>query len=87
MTPLDLLLISLACWYVSYVIAQLDGPYAAFAWLKARASVFKCIYCLSPWIAAIWFLVYLTPARPLVYPFALAGAALMLHRYTGGNHI
>ena len=45
-----------------------------------------CIYCISLYVAIGFALLWLTPARPLVYPFALAGAALMLHRYTGGMH-
>lgn len=87
MQPLDLLLISLSTWYIAFCMTQLPGPYNTFARLKAKGGAFKCIYCLSPWIAAVWFLIWLTPAQALIYPFALAGGALMLHRYTGGSHL
>ena len=87
MQHVDFLLVSLASWYLAYVIAQLDGPFAVFTWLKAKGKLFTCIYCLAIWIAVIWYLVYLSPARALVYPFALAGGALVIHRWSGGFHV
>lgn len=84
MTLSDIALVMLATWYTAYVVAKLDGPFAAFAWLRAHGAVFQCIYCLSWWVAIVFALIWLTPARPLVYPFALAGGALLMHRFTGG---
>lgn len=97
MTPTDLIILSLAIWYSAYVVVKLSGPFNVFGRIRAAVDHTKetagsagefinCIYCTSWWIAVVWLLVWHTPAQPLVYPFALAGAALMLHRYTGGMH-
>jgi len=80
----DMVIVSLGTWYAAYAIAKLGGPFGAFTWLRTKGELFTCIYCLSIWVAVAFALVWLTPARVLVYPFALAGGALMLHRYTGG---
>ena len=87
MTPFDFALIALATWYLAYAAVKLAGPFGMFAWLRTKGELFTCIYCVSLYIAIGFALLWLTPARPLVYPFALAGAALMLHRYTGGMHV
>ena len=88
MTPYDLLLLALATWYTAYVVVQLDGPFTVFKRIRPRTrGLTECIYCFAPYAAVLWLLIWYTPAKPLIYPFALAGAALMLHRYTGGNHL
>lgn len=80
----DLGILALAVWYAAYVVVKLAGPFGAFAWLRTKGEVFACIYCFSWWVAVAFALIWFTPARPLVYPFSLAGAALLAHRYTGG---
>lgn len=87
MTPYDLLLLALATWYTAYVVVQLDGPFTVFKRIRPRTrGLTGCIYCFAPYAAVLWLLIWYTPVKPLIYPFALAGAALMLHRYTGGMH-
>lgn len=71
----------------------------ARTWATARATLpdgtlqpgsvgdwLSCVYCVSPYVAAVLWLVSLTPLAPLLYPFAIAGAALLLHKYVGGFH-
>lgn len=84
MSITDIILVSLACWYMSYSVVKLSGPFGAFTWLRTKGELFTCIYCVSLYVAIGFALIWLTPARPLVYPFALAGLALQMHRFTGG---
>lgn len=98
MTPFDFLLYALAVWLTAYALVKLSAPFNVFGKLRTWAQadenakagslgeMLTCIYCTGFWCAVGWYIIYLTPARPLVYPFALAGLALMLHRFTGGFH-
>ena len=47
----------------------------------------SCIYCVSPYVGLVCWLLLSTALAPIIYPFAIAGGALMLHRYTGGWHV
>jgi len=96
--PFDLLLISLAVWYTAYALIKLSAPFNVLGKLRTWAQagenakagslgeLLTCIYCTAWYCAIFWFIVWQTPLKPIVYPFALAGAALMLHRYTGSFH-
>ena len=84
MTPVDFAIVALACWYLAYSVVKLSGPFGVFTWLRTKGELFTCIYCVSLYVAIGFAAIWLTPARPLVYPFALAGLALTIHRYTGG---
>ena len=83
----DLLILSLATWRFAFLLARETGPQQSIARLRARFHLPECVYCLSVWIAPLLYLVYLTPAAPLVWVLAIAGGAVFLHRYTGGDHI
>ena len=95
MQPTDLLTLSLAIWYSAYVMVKLSGPFNVFGWLRLKldstkegsaGELINCIYCTSWWVAVVWLVIWYTPLQPLAYPFALAGAALLLRRHTGGFH-
>lgn len=87
MSAFDWLLLALATWYIAYIVVQLDGPFGVFKNLRPRSGgLMTCIYCFAPYSALLWLIIWHTPAKPLIYPFALAGGALLLHRYTGGMH-
>ena len=88
MSPLDLALIGLAAWYWAVVIALTHGPWRVFERLRTRAplgGLTTCVYCLAIWLALGFWLLSQTPAAPLVFISAGAGAAIFLHRWTGGD--
>jgi hypothetical protein len=85
-TLVDLLILALAVWRLAYMLVKEDGPYQVFTNLRKQvflSHVLACIHCTSFWVALILYGVWLTPAYLIVYPLALSGAALMLHRYVG----
>jgi hypothetical protein len=64
MQPLDLLLTSLASFYVAYAVSSTHGPFHAFAWLRANVSIgglLECLVCLSPWAALLFLWLLTTP--------------------------
>lgn len=88
MNGFDLLILSLAAWRLARLLTQEDGPYTCLKRLRQRLAwgVFDCIYCMSIWTAAALYLLWLTPAAPIVTVIAISGGAMMLYRYTGGSH-
>lgn len=91
MTAFDLLLIALFAWYVSCILIRTDGPWHVFARLRKVTTVgglLECMYCLAPWMAALAYLLLAhTDAQEIVYIGAAAGLGMILHRYTGGDHV
>lgn len=85
----DLLILALATWYIAHAVVNTHGPFNAFATLRGRfplGGLLTCTVCLSLWIALLLWLIWQTPAQPIVYVPALAGAALMLGSYSGASH-
>lgn len=90
MQPLDLLILVLATWRLAYLIAKEDAPLRLMARLRARfplGGLTTCQYCASVWAAAGLYLLMLTPAVWIVYILAISGGAMLLYRYTGGDHV
>lgn len=91
MTPLDLISLSLFAWYTAYVLIKTGGPFRVFARLRGVTTfggLLECLYCLSVWTALLGYLIlYHTPFAPIVYVAAIAGLAMMGHRFTGGDHL
>lgn len=90
MQPLDLLILSLATFYCAYAISSTDGPLHVFEWLRAHVGLgglTKCLVCLSPWLAALFYALMLTPMVAIVDILAIAGASVLLWRYTGANNV
>lgn len=90
MQALDLLSLILATWYAAYSVATKGGPWNVFGWLRQHVplgGLTTCIVCLAFWCGALFYLFSLTALAPVVYPFAAAGGAILLYRYTGGNHV
>lgn len=89
MTLLELLILALFSWYVAYVLVKTSGPFKLFERLRAVTTfggLLECVYCLVVWVAiAGYLLFYLTPLTPIVYIGAISGAAMLAHRYTGGD--
>lgn len=89
MQPFDVLIIALATWRLAYMVTSEAGPWDVFARLRTRwplGGLLTCVRCLSVWAAAALWLVYLTPASPVVLLLAISAAALMLASYTGAAH-
>lgn len=89
MTPLDLLILSLFTWYVSYILVKTDGPFQVFAKLRARVTfggLLLCLYCTVFWVALTGYVLFQSPYVIIVYAGAMSGGAMILHRYTGGDH-
>ena len=90
MQPFDLLIIVLATWRVSYLVTREDAPFRLAAKLRARfplGGLTTCIYCVSVWVAAGLYLLWLTPAQVIVTMLAISGGALMLASYSGVHHL
>jgi hypothetical protein len=87
MTPLDLLILSLATWRLAYLLAKEKGPYDILTTLRGRFVFLTCIYCVSVWAGAGLYLLLTTPAAPVVWMLAASGGAMLMHRYTGGDHV
>lgn len=89
MQPFDLLITALATWYIAHVITALPGPLRLFERLreiKHLAEFLSCIYCVSVWVAGVVYLLSQNETSIyIVYPFAIAGGALMLRTYTGAG--
>lgn len=82
-------MLALATWRLSYLLVREDGPYNITKRLRALFSLgglLDCIYCVSVWAALLMYGLLPTPAAPVVYVLAISGAAMLMHRYTGGNH-
>jgi hypothetical protein len=61
--------------------------------LRARVSgendeaLLTCIYCMSVWAAIGAFLLWHFDVPYVLEIGAVSGAAMLLHRHTGGNHL
>lgn len=90
MQPLDLLVIALATFYCAFAISSTHGPWHVFEWLRGHLSLgglTACLVCLSPWLAALFYVLMATALSPVVYILAIAGASVLLWRYTGGDSL
>ena len=89
MTPLELLILSIATWRLARLLAAEAGPGQILTKLRERfplGGVFDCVYCVSIWMAIAVYLAWLYLPPEIVYVTALSGGAMLLHRYTGGDH-
>lgn len=84
----DAILLMLAAWYLTEVVSNKTGPFKVFYYARTRLNhggLLTCGYCLIVWITPLLLIVYVyLPC--LIWPFALAGGALMLRAYTGVKH-
>jgi len=90
MTPLNLLLLSLFAWYMSYVLIYTHGPFRVFVRLRGLTTLgglLECLFCLILWMAALGYLLLMhTDAQEIVYVGAAAGLGMLLHKYTGWDY-
>ncbi len=83
-----LLIVSLATWRLACLLHAEDGPWAIFDRLRYWAGTYRepqpflgqllgCFWCLSVWIGLLCGLIGYY-AWPVLLPFALSGAAILL---------
>jgi hypothetical protein len=84
---LRFVLVVLATWRVTHLLAREDGPADLLVRLRARlgsgffGGLVDCFYCLSLWVAVpMAFLVGRRPLDCLLAWLALSGAACLLQR-------
>jgi len=90
MSPLNLLILSLATFYAAYAVSSTHGPWRVFEWLRTHlplGGLMACLVCLSPWLAALFYVLLLTPLAVIAYVLAVGGASVLLWRYTGGSNL
>ena len=90
MPPLDLLIIALATWRAARLLTQEDGPFDSIAKFRTRyplGGLMTCIYCMSIWVGSGAYLLWYYSVPHVLEIGAIAGAAMLLHRHTGGNHL
>ena len=90
MTPLDLLIVALATFYVAYAVSWSHGPWNVFVWLREHlplGGLTACLVCLAPWLAALFYVLMFTPLYVAVNVLAIAGTSVLLWRYTGANNV
>lgn len=86
--PFDLIVIALATLYLSYALTKTHGPFEVFATIRTKlplGGLTTCMVCAAFWLAAAFYLLWLTPLQSLVYVFAVAGGAVTLGNYVGLN--
>lgn len=89
MDALNLLILALFTWYVAYVLIKTSGPFHLFARLRALTTIgglLECLYCLVIWIAVLGYLLINSPFALIAHIGAIAGGAMMMHRWTGGDY-
>lgn len=93
-TAIPFLVLVLACWRLSCLLAYEDGPACCFlrarTWAVTRwpepgqlGELVTCPYCLSVWFGALLALLYWVapgPALLLSLPLALSGGACVFQR-------
>ena len=83
MTLFDLLIRALACWYVAHAVTSTHGPFGIFHTLRTGlplGGLTSCPVCLAFWVGLLLLLV---PDGVVLHALAVAGAAMLLHGYTG----
>jgi len=82
----DTLIIGVASWRLAFMLVREAGPLEMFARLRTRTTIgglLECVFCSSVWAAALLWLLWHTPLRPVVYVLAASGAGLMIASWTG----
>lgn len=88
MQPLDLIILIPAAYLVNDYLVNRALPFGVMDWIRARvqSDVFRCFYCAAVWSGIAVYLLWLVEPQ-LTYPLAIGGGAILLWRYTGGNHV
>lgn len=90
MTLLDFIALALFAWYASYVLIKTSGPFDVFTRVRkitTMGGLLACQYCLIVWMALLGYVILVSPVAPIAYVSAAAGAGMLAHRWTGGDHV
>lgn len=90
MTPINLLILSLATFSMAYLLVKEDAPFKLMARLRSVTTfggLLTCIHCSAMWCAILCYILISTPLAPIVYVFAIRGGMQFLYRWTGGDHV
>lgn len=87
---MELLIQALATWYIAYALTATHGLFGMFDKLRAAdqrigLKLLKCIVCTAVWVALGIALLW-TVAPFVVHVFAVAGLAMLAHKYTGWGY-
>jgi len=85
----ELVVWALATWRMAYLAARERGPWGLVERVRERlGGALACLYCASVWAALlVWALWRVEAGRAIVTVLAISALALLLHRYTGGDHV
>lgn len=89
MSFLDLLVLALAAWRLSSLIAEEEGPWRIFQRLRQHiplGGLTACVRCMTVVVGIALIPAYLF-WPPIAWPFAVSGAALMLMSFSGVKHV
>ena len=78
----------LAVYRVSHMIANEDGPFDVFVFIREKAGQrnwigrgLNCVLCISVWLSIIPAIAMTRSAEFVLYWFAIAGGVLVIHKY------
>lgn len=88
MTPIELLFLAFATYYLSYAAVHLDLPFNVGKLFRERVTtiggMLLCFLCCAWWVALILYVVQYRTVD-LIMVSAIAGAACLAYKYTGGH--
>ncbi len=87
LTFLDLILLALATWRLSYMVTSEQGWFGIFARLRTIiGGATTCMYCFSVWAGAFFYITHVIfLADWLTWVFAISALALVIRSYTGAG--
>lgn len=90
---LDLFILGFACWRISSLLVNEEGPFEIFSRLRGKffdkplfAGLFSCVWCMSVWIAIFMTIGVIIDNRVIVLfslPFAVSTIAILLEQING----
>ena len=85
------LIAALACWRLTSLLLKENGPFDVFVhWrafiggIRGLEALTTCVWCLSVWVAVPVALIAYTEYWPVLAPFALSAAAILIEERHGG---
>lgn len=92
MTPFHFVILALAAYRITVLIARDSGPFDVFKCARARVKWLGCPFCVSVWIGVALELIYFftvkqdAPIVATVLALALSSVAIILDRCFSSDH-